>query len=211
MNKKQAKLKKDTTTAFLVVGCVMAVLLLGSGMINFAKFLAGADNFYTALKEICHSLVTAFSTFLFLRHIKFKRSIPLGIANLIVLIILACIYVIDNGGEIGITIARLTFAVIYAFFSSIHFFSNKIMRETFIVCVSFFVVYGFFFIDTTNLSAQSEPLYILIECLIIAYGVCEFVALNHSSGWYCENCGSKNHDKNLFCKKCGAKNPFIND
>ena len=224
MGEKQAKLK--TKSSFLVVGCVTAACFFLSSMINFMKYLSKHGYsvetyyFYLTLKDICHSCVTAFSTFLYLRHIKFKRSIPLGTANLIVLTILACMCVINIRTETGISIARLIFTVIYGFISSRHFFSNKIMRRTFTACVLSFLVMEISFLDisiviSSDMSSTSYNLSVignlLILCLIIAYSICELLALNHSSGWFCENCGSKNGDKNLFCTKCGAKNPFIYD
>lgn len=236
MDEKQAKLKKNTTTAFLVVSCVTAAWFFLSGMFRFIFLFSnsngsyhyisnvfGTDNFFNyispILKDICHSCVTAFSTFLYLRHIKFKRSVPIGTANLIVLSILACMCVFNIATETGISIARLIFTVIYGFISSRHFFSNKIMRRTFTACVLSFVVMEISFLDSDiELSNLSSPLSttsaicnLLTLCLIIAYGICEMLALNHSSGWFCENCGNKNGDKHLFCTKCGAKNPFIND
>lgn len=212
MGGKQARLKKITTIIFLVVSCITVVLYLYKTVV-LLFYSSILPPFIRATESIGLIIVIVLSTLLFLQHIKFKRSIPLGIINLIALIVIFavnCLRLILFGGitidVLLFNIISLIFTVVYAAISSIHFFSNKVMRKSFLICVLIFVAFMF---GTVGINLR-WIVDIILSLLFVMYGVSEFFAFKYSSGWYCEKCGNKNGDKNLFCTKCGVQNPFLN-
>ncbi len=199
MSEKQAKLKKATNIVFLVVTAVVAGWFLYNGIINNQDFFSGSK-----ISKFCLSIITVLSTVLYFLHIRFKRSILFGIANLIVLFFL--LFFTENKDSLFFNMIWVT---IYAALSSIYFFSYKIIRKFFPNCPTALSLLNLFY-SMVTISGEEWGSYIIVTSfMILAYILCELLAYYFSSPWYCENCGNKNGDKHFFCTKCGGKNPYL--
>ncbi len=196
MSEKQAKLKKATNIVFLIVTCVVFVWFLVSGFTDRRGLSVNLT-----MGMVFLSILTALSTLLYFQHIRFKRSIPFGIANLI-----ALLFAFFCSLAFEILFLYLFFAIIYGTLSSIHFFSNKLTRISFPFCVISLSVLLFVFACSL---CESNDFIIITTWMIVVYTICELLAYYFSSPWYCENCGNKNGDKHFFCTKCGGKNPYL--
>ena len=115
MSEKQAKLKKVTNILFLVVTVIVAGWFLLNGLFNNKDYIYGSKvfNFFSAG-------FTVLSTILYYFHIRFKRSIPIGIANLLFLSYSLITFEYD---VTTFQVAVLGFVIAaYAIISSIYFF-----------------------------------------------------------------------------------------
>lgn len=165
MSEKQAKLKKVTNILFLVVTVIVAGWFLLNGLFNNKDYIYGSKvfNFFSAG-------FTVLSTILYYFHIRFKRSIPIGIANLLFLSYSLIIFEYDvTTFEDNVNIAVLGLVIAaYAIISSIYFFSNEKMRYYFQLCPISFCVLNMFGSFLAITDRESASLFITMF-MILAY------------------------------------------